>query len=169
MGYSCDSLGESLRWIEAIVEFVRPLSFLKEAHLVNLFKDRVWESVNGNPEIEWIQCLANEPVHILLQIPSGLTQAGLRAFIHSFKLFWIHSLHFLLLLLLFRITGLPHSTTSLLLWSLCCFLANSNNYNCKRYFLFPKKTLFFFSLFLSTLYYLPFAIAAISWLQRIFT
>ena len=36
----------------------------------DFFTDRLWESVDK----DWIDCLRNEPVHNLLQIPSGVVQ-----------------------------------------------------------------------------------------------
>ena len=69
--YSCESGADTLRWIEAIVEFLRGFPTLTEAHLVNFFKDRLWEALDPH----WIRCLANDPLHNLLRIPSGLIQA----------------------------------------------------------------------------------------------
>ncbi|GLU17670.1 hypothetical protein SLE2022_340270 [Rubroshorea leprosula] len=68
--YSCDSATETLEWIKAIADFIRPYSFLINAHVVNFFKDRLWEAVDK----EWIECLRKEPVENLLLIPSGTVQ-----------------------------------------------------------------------------------------------
>ncbi|GKV04114.1 hypothetical protein SLEP1_g16318 [Rubroshorea leprosula] len=68
--YSCNSATETLEWIKAIADFIRPYSFLINAHVVNFFKDRLWEAVDK----EWIECLRKEPVENLLLIPSGTVQ-----------------------------------------------------------------------------------------------
>lgn len=68
--YSCRSASETLEWIHAIRQFLAPYSFLINAHVVNFFTDRLWEAVDK----DWIDCLRNEPVHNLLQIPSGVIQ-----------------------------------------------------------------------------------------------
>lgn len=52
------------------MDFVEPYRFLLEYHVVNFFKDRLWEAVDK----EWIGCLRNENVDNLLQIPSGIVQ-----------------------------------------------------------------------------------------------
>lgn len=36
--YSCRSAAETLEWIEAIKNFIKPYSFFYEAHVVNFFK-----------------------------------------------------------------------------------------------------------------------------------
>ena len=68
--YSCGSAYETLEWIHAIHQFLTPYYFLINAHVVNFFTDRLWESVDK----DWIDCLRKEPVHNLLQIPSGVVQ-----------------------------------------------------------------------------------------------
>lgn len=69
--YSCSSASETLRWISAVVEFLNTYSFFfRDAHLVNFFRDKLWESLDS----DWIECLGKEPVEILLQIPSGLVK-----------------------------------------------------------------------------------------------
>ncbi|XVE52851.1 hypothetical protein DITRI_Ditri02bG0157500 [Diplodiscus trichospermus] len=68
--YSCDSAAETLEWIKAIADFIKPYSFLINAHVVNFFKDRLWEAVDK----EWIECLSKEAVENLLLIPSGVVQ-----------------------------------------------------------------------------------------------
>ncbi|RVW94300.1 hypothetical protein CK203_037881 [Vitis vinifera] len=68
--YSCGSASETLEWIHAIHQFLTPYSFLINAHVVNFFNDRLWEAIDE----DWIDCLKNEPVDHLLQIPSGIFQ-----------------------------------------------------------------------------------------------
>ncbi|KAJ7981991.1 protein RRNAD1 isoform X1 [Quillaja saponaria] len=68
--YSCQTATETLEWINAIVDFLRPYTFLINAHVVNFFKDKLWEVINK----EWIDCLRREPVENLLLIPSGVVQ-----------------------------------------------------------------------------------------------
>ncbi|KAL1823029.1 uncharacterized protein LOC108214147 isoform X2 [Daucus carota subsp. sativus] len=83
--YSCRSAAETLEWIEAIKNFIKPYSFFYEAHVVNFFKDRLWEAVDK----EWMDCLRNEPVENLLLIPSGVVQdhwpASLKEFITKLR------------------------------------------------------------------------------------
>ncbi|WRX28229.1 Methyltransferase domain - like 4 [Theobroma cacao] len=83
--HSCDSAPETLEWIKAIVDFVKPYSFLINAHVVNFFKDRLWEAVDK----EWIECLSKEAVENLLLIPSGVVQdhwpTSLKDFILTLK------------------------------------------------------------------------------------
>ncbi|KAK1393146.1 methyltransferase-like protein 25 [Heracleum sosnowskyi] len=83
--YSCRSATETLEWIEAIKNFIKPYSFFYEAHVVNFFKDRLWEAVDK----EWMDCLRNEPVENLLLIPSGVVQdhwpASLKDFITTLR------------------------------------------------------------------------------------
>ncbi|GAB4846722.1 hypothetical protein Ancab_025730 [Ancistrocladus abbreviatus] len=79
--YSCNTAAETLEWIKAIVTFLQPYRFFFEAHVVNFFKDRLWESVDR----DWMNCLRNELVEHLIQIPSGVVQdhwpASLKEFI----------------------------------------------------------------------------------------
>ncbi|VVA34499.1 PREDICTED: RRNAD1 [Prunus dulcis] len=79
--YSCETASETLEWINAIVDFIRPYSFLTDAHVVNFFKDRMWEAIDK----EWMDCLRKEAVENLLQIPGGVVQdhwpASLKKFI----------------------------------------------------------------------------------------
>ncbi|KAL6283271.1 hypothetical protein ACE6H2_014200 [Prunus campanulata] len=79
--YSCETASETLEWINAIVDFLRPYSFLTDAHVVNFFKDRMWEAIDK----EWMDCLRKEAVENLLQIPAGVVQdhwpASLKKFI----------------------------------------------------------------------------------------
>ncbi|KAK6947238.1 Methyltransferase domain [Dillenia turbinata] len=68
--YSCSTAAETLEWIRAIIDFLRPYSSLLHAHVVNFFKDRLWESLDS----EWINCLKDESVENLANLPSGLVQ-----------------------------------------------------------------------------------------------
>ncbi|XP_057458086.1 uncharacterized protein LOC130748860 [Lotus japonicus] len=83
--YSCQTVSETLTWINDILDFLKPYSFLINAHVVNFFKDRLWENVNA----EWIDCLRREPVQNLLLIPSGVVQdqwpASLKEFIQKLR------------------------------------------------------------------------------------
>ncbi|XP_030965546.1 protein RRNAD1 isoform X2 [Quercus lobata] len=83
--YSCDTAAHTLHWINAIIHFLKPFTFFMHAHVVNFFKDRLWESVDK----EWMDCLRNEPVENLLLIPSGVVQdhwpASLKDFIVTLR------------------------------------------------------------------------------------
>ncbi|XP_050368664.1 uncharacterized protein LOC126786785 [Argentina anserina] len=83
--YSCETAAETLRWINAIADFVKPFSFLTNAHVVNFFNDTLWEAIDK----DWMDCLRQEPLPNLLQIPSGLVQdhwpASLREFIVTLR------------------------------------------------------------------------------------
>ncbi|XP_042485308.1 protein RRNAD1 [Macadamia integrifolia] len=68
--YSCETAAQTLEWINAIIAFLRPYRFLCDAHVVNFFKGRLWESVDE----QWMECLRREPVENLLKIPSGIVQ-----------------------------------------------------------------------------------------------
>ncbi|EPS72956.1 hypothetical protein M569_01800, partial [Genlisea aurea] len=68
--FSCKTASETLRWISAILQFLESYRFFLDAHLVNFFKDRLWEKV----DVEWMDCLRNESVESLLRIPSGVVQ-----------------------------------------------------------------------------------------------
>ncbi|CAM8923428.1 unnamed protein product [Rhodiola kirilowii] len=68
--YSCDTAAQTLEWIEGIIEFLKPYTFLINAHVVNFFKDKLWEALDK----DWIECLRHEPVQNLLLIPSGIVQ-----------------------------------------------------------------------------------------------
>ncbi|CAO2836379.1 unnamed protein product [Amaranthus hypochondriacus] len=68
--YSCNTAAETLEWIKAIVEFLKPYNFFFHSNVVNFLKDRLWEFVDQ----DWIHCLKHEPGHHLLQIPSGIVQ-----------------------------------------------------------------------------------------------
>ncbi|KAJ8542767.1 hypothetical protein K7X08_005290 [Anisodus acutangulus] len=57
-------------WIHAIIKFIAPYRYFLNAHVVNFFKDRLWEAVDK----EWMDCLRKEPVENLLRIPSGVVQ-----------------------------------------------------------------------------------------------
>ncbi|KAL1556087.1 putative methyltransferase-like protein 25 isoform X1 [Salvia divinorum] len=68
--YSCKTESETMEWIHGIIDFVERYRFLLDAHVVNFFKDRLWEAVDG----EWMDCLRREPVEKVMQIPSGVVQ-----------------------------------------------------------------------------------------------
>ncbi|KAJ0100820.1 hypothetical protein Patl1_05097 [Pistacia atlantica] len=68
--YSCETATDTLQWIKAIVDFLKPFTFLINAHVVNFFTDKLWEAVDK----DWIDCLRNEPIENLLRIPSGVVQ-----------------------------------------------------------------------------------------------
>ncbi|KAK4398678.1 protein RRNAD1 [Sesamum angolense] len=70
--YSCKTASETLKWIHAIIDFLKPYRFFLDAHVVNFFKDRLWEAVDK----EWMDCLRKEPAEKLLLIPSGVVQVG---------------------------------------------------------------------------------------------
>ncbi|KAE8124569.1 hypothetical protein FH972_019438 [Carpinus fangiana] len=80
--YSCDTATQTLRWINAIVDFLRPYAFLMNAHVVNFFTDKLWEAVDK----EWMDCLRKEPVENLLLIPSGVVQDHWPASLKDFVL-----------------------------------------------------------------------------------
>uniref|UniRef100_A0A2N9IWV8 Uncharacterized protein n=1 Tax=Fagus sylvatica TaxID=28930 RepID=A0A2N9IWV8_FAGSY len=83
--YQCDTATHTLQWINAIIHFLKPYTFFTHAHVVNFFKDRLWEAVDK----EWMDCLRNEPVENLLLIPSGVVQdhwpASLKDFIVTLR------------------------------------------------------------------------------------
>ncbi|XP_013583637.1 PREDICTED: methyltransferase-like protein 25 isoform X2 [Brassica oleracea var. oleracea] len=83
--YSCNTRSETLEWITAIIDFLKPLSFLINAHVVNFFKDKQWEDVDE----EWMSCLRNEKPENILLIPSGSVQdhwpASLKDFVHTLR------------------------------------------------------------------------------------
>ncbi|XP_004243992.3 uncharacterized protein [Solanum lycopersicum] len=68
--YSCNTASETLEWIHAIINFIAPYRYFIDAHVVNFFKDRLWEAVDK----EWMDCLQKESVENLLRIPSGVVQ-----------------------------------------------------------------------------------------------
>ncbi|KAG8092922.1 hypothetical protein GUJ93_ZPchr0012g20860 [Zizania palustris] len=79
--YSCETAEQTREWMEAVAAFLRSHRRLLEAHVVNFFKDRLWEMVDA----EWMECLRGEPVESLLMLPSGCVQenwpSSLRDFI----------------------------------------------------------------------------------------
>ncbi|KAF3589407.1 hypothetical protein F2Q69_00026880 [Brassica cretica] len=83
--YSCNTRSETLEWITAIIVFLKPFSFLINAHVVNFFKDKQWEDVDE----EWMSCLRNEKPENILLIPSGSVQdhwpASLKDFVHTLR------------------------------------------------------------------------------------
>lgn len=72
--YSCATASETLEWIQAIADFIKPFTFLINARVVNFFNDRLWEAVDK----DWIDCLRNESIENLLLIPSGVVQVRRR-------------------------------------------------------------------------------------------
>ncbi|XP_076945787.1 uncharacterized protein LOC143616992 [Bidens hawaiensis] len=68
--YSCATATETLEWIRAIIHFIKPSSFFWQSHVVNFLTHRLWEAVDR----EWIDCLRDEPIENLIQIPSGFVQ-----------------------------------------------------------------------------------------------
>ncbi|KAL4575261.1 hypothetical protein LXL04_022103 [Taraxacum kok-saghyz] len=68
--YSCATATETLEWIHAIIDHMNPYSFFWESHVVNFLTHRLWEAVDK----EWLDCLRDEPVEHLIQIPSGFFQ-----------------------------------------------------------------------------------------------
>ncbi|PIA24673.1 hypothetical protein AQUCO_134300001v1 [Aquilegia coerulea] len=70
MAYSCNTANETLEWINAIIAFLKPFKPLMDAHVVNFFKDKLWESIDK----QWMDCLCVEPVKNLLKLPSGVIQ-----------------------------------------------------------------------------------------------
>ncbi|KAI3986106.1 hypothetical protein MKX01_036415 [Papaver californicum] len=67
---SCRTANETLEWINAIHDFLKPYKPLLNSHVVHFFTDKLWESVDQ----QWIDCLRHEPIANLLQIPSGVIQ-----------------------------------------------------------------------------------------------
>ncbi|KAM0863633.1 hypothetical protein ACQ4PT_044450 [Festuca glaucescens] len=67
---SCETAEQTREWMEAIAAFLGRHRPLLEAHVVNFFKDRLWETVDA----EWMECLRGEPVERLLMLPSGSVQ-----------------------------------------------------------------------------------------------
>ncbi|GJN35477.1 hypothetical protein PR202_gb24258 [Eleusine coracana subsp. coracana] len=68
--YSCDTAAQTREWMDVLADFIRRHRPLLEAHVVNFFKDRLWEMVDA----EWMDCLRREPVESLLKLPSGCVQ-----------------------------------------------------------------------------------------------
>ncbi|KAL1224197.1 hypothetical protein V5N11_031333 [Cardamine amara subsp. amara] len=85
MKYSCKTRSETLEWITAIIDFLKPFSFLINSHVVNFFKDKQWEAVDQ----EWMSCLKIEKPENILLIPSGAVQdhwpASLKEFVHTLR------------------------------------------------------------------------------------
>ncbi|XP_015581330.2 methyltransferase-like protein 25B isoform X1 [Ricinus communis] len=84
--YSCGSASETLQWINAIIEFIKPyLNSIINAHVVNFFNDKLWESIDQ----QWIHCLRHEPLQNLLLLPSGVFQdhwpPSLKEFVMSMR------------------------------------------------------------------------------------
>ncbi|KAF3333688.1 protein RRNAD1 isoform X1 [Carex littledalei] len=68
--HSSGSASETLEWMNAIASFLLPFRSLLDSHVVNFFKDNLWEIVDK----AWMDCLCKEPVQNLLQLPSGIVQ-----------------------------------------------------------------------------------------------
>ncbi|XP_078178089.1 S-adenosyl-L-methionine-dependent methyltransferases superfamily protein isoform X3 [Carex rostrata] len=64
------SASETLEWMKAIASFLIPFRPLLDSHVVNFFKDNLWEIVDK----AWMDCLCKEPMQNLLQLPSGFVQ-----------------------------------------------------------------------------------------------
>ncbi|XP_020578252.1 protein RRNAD1 isoform X2 [Phalaenopsis equestris] len=83
--YSCDTAAETLNWMNAIADFLLRFRSLIDAHVVNFFKDRLWETIDN----QWMECLRKEPVENLLGIPSAFVQEhwppSLRVFIVTLR------------------------------------------------------------------------------------
>uniref|UniRef100_A0A1J3G6B4 Protein RRNAD1 n=1 Tax=Noccaea caerulescens TaxID=107243 RepID=A0A1J3G6B4_NOCCA len=83
--YSCNTRSETLEWINAIIDFLKPFAFLINAHVVNFFRDKQWEAVDQ----DWMSCLKDEKPENILLIPSGGVQdhwpASLKEFVHTLR------------------------------------------------------------------------------------
>ncbi|KAH8503114.1 hypothetical protein H0E87_014428 [Populus deltoides] len=83
--YSCRTAKETLEWINAILNFIKPYAFLTNAHVTNFFTHKLWQSIDP----VWLHCLRNEPVQNLLLIPCGIIQehwpASLKEFVLDLK------------------------------------------------------------------------------------
>ncbi|CAL4905149.1 unnamed protein product [Urochloa decumbens] len=80
--YSCETAAGTREWMEALAAFLGRHRPLLEAHVVNFFKDRMWELVDA----EWMECLRREPVESLLKLPSGCVQEHWPATLREFVL-----------------------------------------------------------------------------------
>ncbi|KAK8458588.1 hypothetical protein SEVIR_3G402200v4 [Setaria viridis] len=80
--YSCETAARTREWMEALAAFLGRHRPLLEAHVVNFFKDRMWELVDA----EWMECLRREPVGSLLKLPSGCVQEHWPATLREFVL-----------------------------------------------------------------------------------
>ncbi|CAN6356993.1 unnamed protein product [Urochloa humidicola] len=80
--YSCETAAGTREWMEALAVFLGRHRQLLEAHVVNFFKDRMWELVDA----EWMECLRREPVESLLKLPSGCVQEHWPATLREFVL-----------------------------------------------------------------------------------
>ncbi|PKU83860.1 hypothetical protein MA16_Dca020743 [Dendrobium catenatum] len=81
--YSCKTAAETLDWINAIADFLLRFRSLIDAHVVNFFKDRLWETIDN----QWMECLRKESVENLLGIPSALEHwpSSLREFVATLR------------------------------------------------------------------------------------
>ncbi|KAL4200552.1 hypothetical protein AMTRI_Chr02g254160 [Amborella trichopoda] len=81
--HSCKTSAETLEWAKAIAQFLRAYQCLLNAHVVNFFRDKLWETLDQ----QWLDCLREEPVRNLLSIPSGTVQdnwpGSLKEFINT--------------------------------------------------------------------------------------
>ncbi|KAJ0963250.1 hypothetical protein J5N97_028372 [Dioscorea zingiberensis] len=68
--YSCETAAQTQEWMNAIADFLRRFKPLIDAHVVNFFKDRLWELVDE----QWMECLRKESVENLINLPSGVVQ-----------------------------------------------------------------------------------------------
>ncbi|KAF8692150.1 hypothetical protein HU200_039751 [Digitaria exilis] len=80
--YSCETAARTREWMEALAAFLGRYRPLLEAHVVNFFKDRMWELVDA----EWMECLRREPVESLLRLPSGCVKEHWPATLREFVL-----------------------------------------------------------------------------------
>ncbi|CAA6668561.1 unnamed protein product [Spirodela intermedia] len=65
--YSCESADKTMEWMTAIADVLRSFRLLLDAHVTNFFKDRLWETVDG----EWMECLRKGPCRISSVSPVG--------------------------------------------------------------------------------------------------
>ncbi|CAA7405432.1 unnamed protein product [Spirodela intermedia] len=83
--YSCESADKTMEWMTAIADVLRSFRLLLDAHVTNFFKDRLWETVDG----EWMECLRKGPVQDFVGIPCGLVRehwpATLKGFVKTLK------------------------------------------------------------------------------------
>ncbi|KAJ3674488.1 hypothetical protein LUZ60_005104 [Juncus effusus] len=83
--HTCGSASETREWMNSIASFLLHFKPLLEAHVVNFFKDNLWEIVDN----EWMDCLSKDHVQNLLKIPSGHVQeywpTSLKEFVINIK------------------------------------------------------------------------------------
>ena len=127
--YSCETATQTLEWIKAILDFVKPFTFLINAHVVNFFTDRLWEAVDK----DWIDCLRRESIENLLLIPSGVVQVTFSDSYRKWVIFLDDLSHSIMMgislnCILNRITGQIHSKSLFSLWGLLCFQESKQIY-----------------------------------------